>query len=99
FHRRYMGSNRAARLWVDMVRELDPLMVVPQHGMPLKGEAMQRMLDWLSRLQRAIDPLGPQDHRAPARGAAAGPAAGDGRAAPVSRTSSNRSSGRSRTRP
>lgn len=67
FHRRYMGSNRAARLWVDMVRELDPLMIVPQHGMPFRGEPMRQMLDWLYRLECGIDLLGPQDYRAAAR--------------------------------
>ena len=28
FHRRYMAGNRAVRLWVDMVRELDPAMAI-----------------------------------------------------------------------
>ena len=66
FHRRYMGSNRAARLWVDMVRELDPLMVVPQHGLPFRGEQIGQMLDWLYHLDCGIDLLGAQDYRAPA---------------------------------
>lgn len=66
FHRRYMGSKRAARLWVDMVRELDPLMVVPQHGLPFRGEQIGQMLDWLYHLDCGIDLLGAQDYRAPA---------------------------------
>lgn len=64
FHRRYMGSSRAARLWVDMVRELDPAMIVPQHGLPFRGPQMTRMLDWLERLECGIDLLGPGDYRA-----------------------------------
>lgn len=60
FHKRYMASNRAVRLWVDMVRELDPTMIVPQHGMPFRGEAKQAMLDWLYRLDCGIDLIGPK---------------------------------------
>lgn len=63
FHRRYMGSNRVLRLWVDMVRDLAPAMIVPQHGMPFQGEAMAQMLDWLSRLECGIDLLGPANYR------------------------------------
>ncbi len=63
FHRRYMASNRVLRLWVDMVRDLAPDMIVPQHGMPFRGEAMAQMLDWLSRLDCGIDLLGPMHYR------------------------------------
>ena len=63
FHRRYMASNRVLRLWVDMVRELDPAMIVPQHGMPFRGEAMGAMLDWLYRLECGIDLMGPANYR------------------------------------
>lgn len=63
FHRRYMGSNRVLRLWVDMVRRLDPQMIVPQHGLPFRGEAIGQFLDWLERLECGIDLLGPADFR------------------------------------
>ena len=63
FHRRYMASNRVLRLWVDMVRELDPTMIVPQHGMPFQGDAMRQMLDWLYRLECGVDLLGPMQYR------------------------------------
>src|SRR5690606_13311060 len=33
FHRRYMAGNRVCRLWVNMVRKLNPAMIVPQHGL------------------------------------------------------------------
>ena len=65
FHRRYMASNKVARLWVDMVRQLDPAMIVPQHGLPLKGEPMQQFLDWLAQLECGIDLLGPANYRVP----------------------------------
>lgn len=64
FHRRYMGSNRVARLWVQMVRQLDPAWIVPQHGLPFAGESIAPFLDWLETLECGIDLLGPQHYRA-----------------------------------
>ena len=42
FHRRYMVSNKILRLWVNMARQLDIAMIVPQHGAP----------SWASQLSR-----------------------------------------------
>jgi flavorubredoxin len=64
FHRRYMAGNRAVRAWVDMVRELDPAMIVPQHGMPFRDAQMRAMLEWLSGLACGIDLIGPGHYRA-----------------------------------
>lgn len=64
FHRRYMASNRVVRYWVDMVRELDPAMIVPQHGMPFRGDAQRALLDWLERLECGVDLMGPENFRA-----------------------------------
>ena len=61
FHRRYMGSNRAARFWANMVRELDPDMIVPQHGLPMDRRCIPAFLDWLSDLRCGLDLL-EQDH-------------------------------------
>ncbi len=63
FHRRYMASNRALRLWVEMVRELRPEMIVPQHGMPFRGAAMERLLDWLENLPCGVDLMGSGNYR------------------------------------
>lgn len=58
FHRRYMGSSKASRLWANMVRGLDVQMLVPQHGRPFRGTAMiNRFLDWISDLECGIDLL------------------------------------------
>ena len=65
FHRRYMASNRVLRLWVSMVRRMDPLMIVPQHGLPMQGEAIPAFLDWLETLECGVDLLGPADYRWP----------------------------------
>ncbi|AWV07535.1 oxygen-binding di-iron domain-containing protein [Marilutibacter maris] len=64
FHRRYMASNRAARLWVQMVRSVAPAMIVPQHGLPMRGEAMERFLDWLAQLECGVDLLAPVGYAA-----------------------------------
>ena len=64
FHRRYMASNRVVRFWVDMVRELNPAMIVPQHGMPFRGDAQIALLDWLQRLECGVD-LMKQEHYRP----------------------------------
>ena len=40
FHQRYMCSNKVIRLWVNMVRQMDIEMIVPQHGSPFIGKEM-----------------------------------------------------------
>lgn len=58
FHRRYMGSSRALKAWVRMVRTLDIEMIAPQHGAMFKGKAMvHRFLDWCDGLECGIDAL------------------------------------------
>ena len=55
FHRRYMCSNRAARLWVDAVSQLDIEMLAPQHGPIYRGQAVSDFLNWFYELQCGID--------------------------------------------
>lgn len=57
FHRRYMASKRACRIWVNMVRKHNPQMIAPQHGALFKGESVNRFLDWLSDLDCGVDIL------------------------------------------
>lgn len=64
FHRRYMASQRVARFWADMVRRVDPLLIVPQHGLPMDTRTIPSFLDWLSALPCGIDLLGPENYRA-----------------------------------
>jgi len=64
FHRRYMASNKVARLWADMAERLKPRMIVPQHGLPMQGTAIGGFFDWLSNLQCGVDLLGPINYRA-----------------------------------
>ena len=56
FHRRFMASNRACRIWVQMVRELDIETIVPQHGLPFVGKDMiNQFLGWLEGLECGTD--------------------------------------------
>jgi len=55
FHRRYMGSRRAARMWVDAISELDIEFLAPQHGPVYRGAAVKDFLKWFSELECGID--------------------------------------------
>jgi flavorubredoxin len=67
FHQRYMNSNRACRLWVNMVRQLDVEVLVPQHGRYFVGKPMiRRFLDWIENLQCGVDLMTEADYRIPA---------------------------------
>jgi len=55
FHQRYMGSNRAARRWVEAVSRLDIDFIAPQHGPVYRGQAMRDFLDWFHELPCGID--------------------------------------------
>lgn len=66
FHQRYMCSRKVIRLWVQMVRDMDVEMIVPQHGRCFKGKAMvNRFLDWISDLDCGVDLLTQQDYQVP----------------------------------
>lgn len=55
FHRRYMASNRAARLWVEAVSALDIQMIAPQHGPVYRGAAVPAFLAWFRELECGVD--------------------------------------------
>ncbi|HET8871681.1 MAG TPA: MBL fold metallo-hydrolase [Aquabacterium sp.] len=61
FHRRYMVSNKVLRLWARMVKKLDIRMIVPQHGRPIAGLAVQEFIDWVQDLECGVDLMN-QDH-------------------------------------
>lgn len=67
FHQRYMVSNKACKLWANMVRELDVQMMVPQHGQPFEGpEMINRFLDWISDLECGVDRMTQKNYQVPA---------------------------------
>ncbi len=55
FHRRYMASNRVCRLWVSIVRKLNPNMIAPQHGAIFRGESVKKFLEWFENLRCGVD--------------------------------------------
>lgn len=57
FHRRYMGSNKAIRCWLDTIADLDIDMLAPQHGSIYRGQAVKDFLAWLGQLECGIDLL------------------------------------------
>ena len=66
FHRRYMVSNKVLRLWAQMVRRLPIDMIVPQHGAPMRGAAVQEFIAWVEALPCGVDLLGERDYAVPA---------------------------------
>jgi flavorubredoxin len=66
FHRRYMVSNKILRLWAQMVRRLPIEMIVPQHGAPLKGDAVREFIGWAGELSCGIDLMTERDYAIPA---------------------------------
>jgi flavorubredoxin len=57
FHRRFMGSNRAVRCWLDSVADLPIDMLAPQHGPIYRGKAVRDFLAWFGDLECGIDLL------------------------------------------
>jgi flavorubredoxin len=67
FHRRYMVSNKACRLWANMARGLEMDYLVPQHGCYFKGKiAINAFLDWIEKLECGIDLFTQDNYRIPA---------------------------------
>ena len=60
FHRRYISSGRACKLWAHMVRDLDIDIIIPQHGCRyFKGKSMvNAFVSWVEGLQCGVDLLG-----------------------------------------
>lgn len=56
FHQRYMMSNKACRLWANMIKHLDVQGVIPQHGRPILHPAViNDFIDWIRNLECGID--------------------------------------------
>jgi flavorubredoxin len=55
FHKRYMGSNKLCKAWVEKVRENDINMIAPQHGYVFKDKDVANFLNWFEELQCGSD--------------------------------------------
>ncbi|MDP1773672.1 MAG: MBL fold metallo-hydrolase [Methylobacter sp.] len=51
FHRRWMGSPEAQRLWCERVAAMKIDMLCPQHGAIYQGADVERFINWFSELQ------------------------------------------------
>lgn len=63
FHRRWMGSSEAKRLWCERAATMDIDMLCPQHGAIYRGEDVMRFIHWFDELEvgaaaRANGPVG-----------------------------------------
>ncbi|TSA26683.1 MAG: MBL fold metallo-hydrolase [Bacteroidetes bacterium] len=59
FHLDYMSCNKAARGYVNRIRELEIHAIVPQHGSIIPGEFISQALDYLERLNCGLDIIYP----------------------------------------
>jgi len=56
FHNRYIPSSVACKAWVNLSRQLDVEMIVPQHGTRFVGkELVERFYDWAGSEKCALD--------------------------------------------
>ncbi len=56
FHRRYIASNKAMRMWAAMVRKLEIETIAPQHGAVFRGkDLVTRFIQWCEGLACGID--------------------------------------------
>jgi len=65
FHKRYMNGNKACRFWVNMVRQLDIKLIVPQHGRAMSGRAIPEFLSYIENLQCGLDLFTQENYRVP----------------------------------
>lgn len=50
FHRRWMGSNDAKRVWCERVSRLAIDFLCPQHGAIYRGKDVERFINWFAEL-------------------------------------------------
>ena len=59
FHRRYMATNKALKMWAKTARSLDIDIIAPQHGSMIRGAEMcARFIDWVDNLVCGADLMG-----------------------------------------
>ena len=59
FHRRYMGTGKALKMWARTARCLEIDVIAPQHGAVMRGaEICSRFIDWADNLNCGVDLMG-----------------------------------------
>jgi flavorubredoxin len=57
FHKRYMGSNKLSKAWVQSLKDLEIDIIAPQHGYIFKEKNVRNFLDWFENLKCGSDYL------------------------------------------
>jgi flavorubredoxin len=61
FHQRYLPSNKALKMWVNMVKNLEIEIIAPQHGAIFPNPTMvEKFIQWLDSLECGLDLMGEQ---------------------------------------
>lgn len=61
FHKRYIPTGKALKMWARTVAQLDVEALVPQHGAMFRGKEMvARYVDWVQELSVGLDIMGDQ---------------------------------------
>ena len=59
FHKRYMPSAKALKMWAKMAGNLDVERIVPQHGAVFPDKAaVEKFIDWVDNLECGLDLMG-----------------------------------------
>ena len=59
FHKRYMPSPKAFKMWAKTARKLDVEMIAPQHGSLFKGkDLVNQFIDWIDNLNCGAELMG-----------------------------------------
>lgn len=59
FHRRYMPSTKALKMWARTARQLDIEIIAPQHGAVFASrETSTRFIDWIDSIECGVDVMG-----------------------------------------
>ncbi len=64
FHQRYMVSQKVAKYWAAMVRQLDIEWIVPQHGLSFKGkDIVEQFIQWVESVPCGVDLLTQENYQ------------------------------------
>ena len=56
FHKRYMPTSKALKMWANMVRTLDIEIIAPQHGAIFPNKELSaKFIDWIDNLSCGLD--------------------------------------------
>jgi flavorubredoxin len=56
FHRRYIPTSKALKMWAEMAGKMDIETIAPQHGAVIPGaENVKKFIDWVGTLECGLD--------------------------------------------